>query len=348
MIAFILSFICFLITVPLSFIVMSAELKKRADKLKESKEKGPFKAKRTNDLLQNLGSKKDKKGKDNKKNEKREAAKKVIKEGLLLFLKGLLAFFRSLGLMLSALGSFGILIVAVIAIVVVMSMAGILTVMNEEGGLISDKDTQTTTQQQQQARTEEETEGSPTQTFTDNSNWVNCCRTVYDWYYHNIKTYCQQDASHEPSTAAGRGYYDCPLFPGTKGCGDDCSSYVSNALVYAGFLPSGSVNCFSSKNFWGAERTSQLDAYFNNYTYEDFKNGTYKPRAGDIVAFSGHVEILADVVDGPVYVYSWGRVQNKNPAISGRGNNLNTYFSKSKLIWSLKDDVLPPSYLNGK
>lgn len=340
--------------------------------LKEKKGKSLFEKltpKKMSGLMDRIGVKKNNKDKDKKgdENDSKEKAKKVVKEVIITSLKGIVVFLKALTGVLSSCGALGILIVLIVFCVVVAAVAGVFSVMQEGGFLGQGADGteggtagKAKTQQESSVVTDNNTVGTgQTQVFTDNSTWVNCCKSVYTWYLSNIRTYCHQVGTEPdyPSTKAGRLKYPSDLFPGTEGCGDDCSSYVSNSLVYAGFLPASSVNCFcssdlsgwaydkKSKSYYAVAKTKKLDAYFNQYTYADYQAGNYKPRAGDIMAFKGHVEILAEINNSPVYVYSWGKIQSENPVTSRRGNTLDAYLSTTACIWALKDNVTPPSYL---
>ncbi len=309
-------------------------------------------------------TKKDKKDAKSTEEKVKDTAKKTIKETIKAGLRAVIVFLRSLSLLLSTCGLFSILIMFILLVVVIASVGAIIILLEGDGGGFSNDWSDGSTKKQIASETTDNMNDAiawrEKQVFTDNTTWVNCCNTVFSWYLANIPTYCTKLPGEDGygKTKWGRGFYSCELFHGGK-VGDDCSSYVSNALVYAGFLPSGSLNKYVARNLAGmwkdennvihyCEVTHDLDQYFNKYTYADFQAGTYIPRAGDIMAFCGHVEILAQVTDSPVYVWSWGDVKYSNPVKAGRGKNLDTYLSKTAVIWALKDNVVPPSYLEGK
>lgn len=372
MIAFLLALFCFLISIPIQAIVMGYKLKQKKGKSLFEK-LTPHKA---SNLMDRLGVKKNKKDKDNKEDNEnkenknsnnseektKEKAKKAIKEVVITALSAIVVFLRALAALLTTCGFFGLLLILIIVIVIISAIGGIIAILMgfspfdiDLGG--SGGSSQSARSQQESAAEDDYYRG-PTQVFTDNSTWVNCCNSVYSWYFANIPTYCTKLPGEDGygKTKWGRAFYPCELFPGTQGCGDDCSAYVSNALVYAGFLPASSVNCFVSRNLSGYhyndstdtwdpnEITTALDTYFNRYTYADYQAGRYIPRAGDIMAMKGHLEILAEITN-TVYVYSWGKVQTQNPVSTGK--SIDEYLAKPKLVYyyALKDDVIPPSYL---
>jgi hypothetical protein len=365
MLSLFLALIATLITIPVGALKMGYELKKHKEKKdKGIEESNPLKP---GGILKKLYDKR----KSDKEYKKSLSGKEKVKDALIdvsiKILQALVTFLRSLSMLLSACGVFSIFFFGLIFIVIVAAMAGIIATYDE--GFSTNPDSTEQVQEQKNKnrdRTSDSLAGSDfatnqTQFFGDNSSWQNCCLTVWNWYYGNIKTYCTKYPGEEGygKVKWGRGYYTCELFPGTQGAGDDCSSYVSNCLVYAGFLGKNEVNKFSSQDFtemhkvqledgtetWEFRENSTLRKYFNCYTYEDYQNGTYIPRAGDIKAKKGHVEIIAET--SPTAAWSWGKVADASPCPRG---DLSNYLAGGEYVkyWSLKDNVLPESYLEGK
>ena len=364
MIAFFLAAICFLLTIPLKAIIMGYELKQ----LKEKKGKSLFEKltpnKMTN-LMSRIGvksnNKDDKKSEDSK--DPKQKAKKVFKEVVVASLKGLIVFLRALASTLTSCGVLGIIIILVVFVVVVASVAGVFSLM-QEGGFLgaavednnnSGKSGKTKTQQESNV-SEYGIQGTgQTQVFTDNSTWVACCTTMFDWYYANIHTY-QADSYYNDKgeKVPKRHNYSCDLVG--AGVGDDCSGYVSAVLVYAGFLPQSGLYNYGSVAYKPDGAAAQLiSKYFNMYTHADYVAGNYTPRPGDILVMTGHVEIIASV--DPVMAYSWGSVPKSNPVDRSfvdmdfylrHGYDKKNQKKEVFCVWALKDDVVPNTYLEGK
>lgn len=181
--------------------------------------------------------------------------------------------------------------------------------------------------------------GNNTTIIGDNSSWVAACQSMWDWYYANIDTY--QNVK-EGKGSGTRKWYNCDLLDG-KTVGDDCSAFVSACLGYAGLWSGG----WTSGSGWGSTTfansgNSTLNENFNHFTPADYDNGTYVPRVGDILAYSGHVEIIAVVSDSGCKSWSWGSVPKNSPC--NRASDIKTYIyhmwaSNSHTvtdIWQLK------------
>lgn len=359
MMAFFLSALCFLLIIPLKAIVMGYELKHKKSKVLVEK-MDPLKV---SGLMSRIGIKNNDKKDDSSDTDPKRKAVKVFQEVVIATLKTLIVFLKALASVIASCGFLSILITLVVFVVVVVSIGGVFGLLEPNGflGANPDENRQTAnstvnTQQESNQLATEYVGTGQTQVFTDNSNWVACCKTVFDWYFANIHTY-QANSYIDPTTGKKvhkRRYYNCDLFPGTSGVGDDCSAYVSAVLVYAGFLPTSALTNYGSSAYWGnGIAVPTMRKYFNQYTYADFVNGNYIPRAGDIIAQDGHIEIIASVE--PLKAYSWGSVPKSNPC-NRSYKTLSKYMTQGssdtdgdvKCIWALKDNVVPNSYLEGK
>lgn len=165
----------------------------------------------------------------------------------------------------------------------------------------------------------------------DNSSWLNSCQTMFDWYQTNIDTYLHnKQREGEYKKYSTRKYYDCNLLD-NKGVADDCSAYVTACLIYAGYIPY--QEGWTSHSFtYNDKYKKELEQYFNHYTPEDY-GVSYTPRVGDIVAYDGHVEILANIDEnGKCWAWSWGSVPDDATAkYISRAKDVKTYITK---MWS--------------
>lgn len=147
--------------------------------------------------------------------------------------------------------------------------------------------------------------------ISDNSTWIKSCESMAQWYAKNVTTY--QGSTSNKSTGV-RKWYNCSLLDNKK-VGDDCSAFVTACLAYAGFYPDWtSGSGLSSTSFCrGSRGSSLLSKHFKHYTPSEL-NGLYKPKVGDIVAYAGHVEILARIDEsGNCWAYSWGAISSVQP-----------------------------------
>lgn len=136
---------------------------------------------------------------------------------------------------------------------------------------------------------------------TNRDIWVSSCEEMWRFYCTNIDTYWGN------SNKAVRKWYNCPILGGVVA--DDCSGFVSACIANAGFdIGAWSPNYSSwvSRNY--AKYDNELARYFNFYTPEDYFSGIYKPQVGDILAYSGHVEIIGRLDVGNYGSWSWGSV----------------------------------------
>ena len=152
----------------------------------------------------------------------------------------------------------------------------------------------------------------------NNSNWAKKVQTMGKWYEKNVHTYQEHIQTLIP----------CDLLGGS-GVRDDCSGLVSACLQYFGAFKKGyavSSNAFLND-------TNVMEKLVNN----GFKKIPYSwdsVQPYDIMAYNGHVEILA-LKDNKPKSWAWGDVHdgldNRSgmPSLTGPKPKGNTY----KIIW---------------
>ena len=349
MLGFFLACICFVITIPLKSLILGLKITTK----KGSSLYDHLKLSKVGNAIQQLNNEGDTKPQSTE--ERKQRIKQKAKKALILSLKMLVIFLRVLGCIFSMLGAFSFLLIGIIAIVLIASLGGIIALLSDENSDIMG----TKGNNNAQAVATEESSSSLThsssqkQVYTDNSSWVACCSTMLDWYIANVPTY---QKNLPPKKGSGeRAYYPCDLLGGLK-AGDDCSGFLGACLYYAGFAPKGAVPGDGSATYKNGNAI--LRQWFNEYHYEDYLNQTYVPRPGDIVAtnkakaktpngHTHHVEVIAEITNGQIYAYGWGSVRKNNPRGTGF-KDIGTYLSDYDTYWSLKDNVVPPSYTEGK
>lgn len=119
----------------------------------------------------------------------------------------------------------------------------------------------------------------------DNSSWAKAVQSMGKWYETNVHEYNQ------------KGWSNCALLNGTK-VRHDCSGYVSACLQYFGAFKNGFVTSSSGFN-QGADIYDILKS--KGFTKLDYSWNVVQPY--DIIAYNGHVEILAEKGEKPK---SWG------------------------------------------
>lgn len=172
-------------------------------------------------------------------------------------------------------------------------------------------------------------------------DWMHAVDEMGQWYASNIDSYCQQTGSKswlEPSTEGGRQWFYCDLINGTVG--NDCSSYVTAVCGYYGAVPDFKGGwAYTSSNFRsdsGKPLVGQLiNSGFNYYS----GTSAYEPQAGDIRISDGHIEIVAGVVNGKVFAYTWGKncgVSNPNGGEPQEKYSVANYASSTVSYWRLE------------
>lgn len=335
MLSLFIAFIAFVVTVPIKVMIMGIEITRK------TKEKIINKDKQT--VFDKITKKKDNVVNSVKNKKAIDLLLRSLKL-LALSLKFLLNLLRTVVVLFTTLGVFTIFLFAIVLILVVSTAAFV----SMEFGNINIDESRETSNLESSYETGSVlgtlSDSNYNQIFGDNSTWLSCCESMFNWYYANIQTY-QKSYAGTKGTGV-REWYTCDLFsnPGIV-VGDDCSAYVYACLAYAGF-----VSDTTTKGSWGSSTfadptNSTLLKYFNPYHPDDYKTGKYKPRPGDIMAYSGHVEIIAQVEPGNCLSYSWGSVPRSNPC--QRTGDINLYLHKMwssnehnvTVIWSLKDGV---------
>ena len=119
----------------------------------------------------------------------------------------------------------------------------------------------------------------------DNSSWAKAVQSMGKWYETNVHEYNQ------------KGWSNCALLNGTK-VRHDCSGYVSACLQYFGAFKNGFVTSSSGFN-QGTDIYDILKS--KGFTKLDYSWNIVQPY--DIIAYNGHVEILAEKGEKPK---SWG------------------------------------------
>lgn len=133
-----------------------------------------------------------------------------------------------------------------------------------------------------------------------NSSWAKAVQSMGKWYQENVHTY---QNSTPPSKGSGtRKMYDCPLINGKVA--DDCSGYVSACLQYFGTFKKGFVPGSSGFN-QGSDIADILKS--NGFTKLKYSWDIVQPY--DIIAYNGHVEILAEKSEHPKS-WGWGSVHD--------------------------------------
>lgn len=124
----------------------------------------------------------------------------------------------------------------------------------------------------------------------DNSSWAKAVQSMGKWYEANIHTYGHTEK------------YECPLI-GVK-VRDDCSGYVSACLQYFGVFKKG-FNPRSGQFAFGENVASILKS--KGFTRLDYSWSAVQPY--DIIAYDGHVEVLAQKGNAP-RAWGWGNVHD--------------------------------------
>ena len=324
---------------------MDLEVSLKAQKLKEKK------GKKDSGLLDRIKIKiKKDKNKPTTEKEKQSKFKKKTKELALKALKAAILSIRIITsvlqttcVILATLGTGTIFLFAIILICVIAAGAFIVNLHEKQLDLQNKEETEQV--EIEGNNTDINTQnGATRQAFGDNTTWVNACESMFDWYYNSIDTYQGNKSGKGSGT---RSFYVCNLFDSGSNVevGDDCSAFVYACLAYAGFVDESTTKSAWGSSVFADETNSTLLKYFNPYHPDDYGNGVYKPRQGDILAYCGHVEIIAQVEPGNCASWSWGSVAKNNPCL--RTGDINTYLHKMwkdnshdvKVIWSLKDGV---------
>ena len=335
MLSLVVALVAFFITIPIKVVIMGIEITKK------TKEKLIDGDKNKQTVFEKITKKRTKENK--KENKATQILIKSLKRALLA-LKFLLNVLRTVVVIFTSVGIFTIFLFAIV-LVLVGSTAAFVS-MNF--GKLDLADSNTKQEEIQENLESDDILGSSThrnynQIFGDNSTWLSCCDSMFTWYFANIHTY-QKSAMGLDGTGV-RGWYTCDLFsnPGIQ-VGDDCSSFVYACLAYAGFVSDTTTTSAWNSTTFADETNSTLLKYFNPYSPSDYGK-SYIPRPGDIMAYSGHVEIIAQVTDGNCLSYSWGSVPRSNPC--QRAGDIETFLKHMwsgnehtvRVIWSLKDGV---------
>lgn len=332
--------------IALGFKTIQATNKVRLKSLKGKKEKG-----KGNSLINKIKSKLPKGNKKKSKNEQKidnqiklTKASNVALKASQITAKAVANTLRGISSVCSILAPLELyLVVLVLILLIVSAIACVLLVNNDYIDLSG------STSSNNSLSSNENGFGQQQEVIVDddNSTWVNAYTTMWKWYCSNVNTYqhginliwdsagnavCNEYLSCLNSCGIRHGY-SCNLLSGAL-VGDDCSAYVGACIDYLGlnYSSNAAMNMSSSNvaNFVG----DSFEAYTSS-------SPNFEAKEGDILCFSGHVEILAHIEDEKFYVYSWGRVpdcviNNTEATWAARGNlsdifNSNNYMGRPVL-----------------
>lgn len=291
MFAFIISVICFVLTVPLKVVIVFLKASNIAlvAKDKQDVKNGKVDEKSDSDESQLKG-----------KLAVGKKAKKVINakirvlismnEIAIRLLKFLVHLLQLIALIMQVIGIFGLMIMFIVVIALLAAVAGCVTLVMSDGWQSASGGGSVTGGGSSQQST--------TETYGSNATWVQAMETVANWYVANFDTY---QSYINPEKA-------CDL-PNVGTCRDDCSGYVSAIGKYMGWG-------------WSTQGSSWFtnpnnETLLQHFNYVDLSGGTanWTPRAGDILAYNGHVEMLVsyDESTGACVHWGWGSVKDKYP-----------------------------------
>lgn len=159
-----------------------------------------------------------------------------------------------------------------------------------------------------------------------NSTWAESVKSMGIWYKNNIHTYQTQTSG---KATGKRKMYPCTVGNWSGSVGDDCSGYVSACLQYFGAFKKGQApgSCGYVSDA-GVAKALQ-NAGFRKLTYSWDSVQPF-----DIIAYCGHVEILAEKGDSPSS-WGWGNIHDGinghagMPAKTGKKPKGSTY----KVMW---------------
>ena len=146
--------------------------------------------------------------------------------------------------------------------------------------------------------------------------FMSSAELIGNWYTKNVNTYLSlPEGGDRKDYPEKRKKYYCDII--NQEVEDDCSSYVSNCLMYMGYID---YNGYESKNFNPnlekyskglGKKLNESGFVWHNYTKD------YIPKRGDIlVQHNGckHIEIVDSYTSGNVGIWSWGKVYDSLPA----------------------------------
>lgn len=174
-------------------------------------------------------------------------------------------------------------------------------------------------------------------------DWMKAVDEMGQWYAENIDSYCQMTGIPswtDPSVAAGRDWYYCDLIGGTVG--DDCSSYVTAVCGYYGIIPDFKGGWAYRSLYFRASEGQPIVSQLSNAGFVYYTaTSDYVPQAGDIRISEGHIEIVAGIVDGSVYAYTWGKNCGVSNPTGGEPQqklgSVNSYVESTLFYWRLEE-----------
>lgn len=319
--AFVISILCFVLTIPLKVIIVFLQANRIAligiDKqieASDAKEQSKSDESQLKDKLSN----------GNSKSKSMGMKPAIIALTLLItLLKMLVNLIRFVAIVFQIFSLFALLIMFIVIVALLAAVGGCIAVVMGDGisgigGTVS------------VGGGNQSTSTGGNSGFTgSNANWVEAMSTVANWYVANFDTYQHYI---KPEKA-------CDL-PNVGTVRDDCSGYVSAIGKYMG---------------WGW--TTQGSSWFTNpnnetllqhFTPVDLTGGSdnWNPRAGDILAYNGHVEMLVsyDESTGACVHWGWGSVKDKYPGGTyGSKEEMRRYHYSGKdhpfsIVWQYKGD----------
>lgn len=294
--------ILFLITLPLQSFLFVARQSLKLEEIKlKKRSKGSLKKNLgfsggTDALRSRLGLSPSKSKKQPKNTKLRQLSLKAM-QALIKALSELITLLRSVAssLIITVLTSFTILVP--ICLAVIIAATSIVMFANSDGSTITYGEAVANT--------------NIVDSNVNSSGWVGSIETMAKWYLKNVSTY---QTSPEGTYTGKRGWYACDLVDG-KNVGDDCTGFSYACLVYAGYIADSPANAPGSSSYIsGGSMVSKLQEA--GFTHSAVSSDTVF-QAGDILAKSGHVELVVGVnEDGTYQTFGWGKIQSSYPSTS--------------------------------
>lgn len=159
---------------------------------------------------------------------------------------------------------------------------------------------------------------------TNSSGWVGSIEKLANWYIQNVPTY-QNDTGG--GGTGSRAWYPCDLLEGNT-VGDDCTGFSYACLILAGYISDSPTNAPPSGWYIGEDSTMASKLKEAGFTHGYVASGM-EFKAGDILAKSGHVELLVGVnEDGTYQTFGWGTIRHSYPSTeSTTGDSLVNQYS---------------------
>ena len=309
MIACLISFVCFALTVPMQVIMTFL---RTANKRLVAKDRKQTKAQKGD----TDGGKKGGVTSEAQLKERFSVGKKSLKikdpkmraiaitlEALIISLKFLINVLRAVAMIVQVMGIVGLLMMFIVLIALLAAVGGCITAVMGDGwqGISGGSYTPTGGNQQ--------LESSVGDGGGDNSSWMAAINTMGNWYCQNVTTYQSSTSGHGTGSRKG---YQCTLSGYNKTVYDDCSAFMSACGDYMGW------NWGTSQTSgWWRDTSNEVVKQHFRWHPEGEMGISYQLKGGDILAMSGHVEVVIGVSDNKIQTFGWGSIHTKIPSSTG-------------------------------